>query len=170
MTFPRSEGQIPIYYNYYNTGRPAKNDSDRFYRSAYIDESIYPKYPFGYGLSYTQFQYSDIQLAKKQYKANEKIEAIITVTNTGVYDGEEVVQLYLRDVTASVVRPVKELKGFQKIFLKKGEAKEIRFTLTANDLRFYNDRLQYIYEPGEFKLYIGGNSSDVKETGFEILK
>ena len=170
MTFPRSEGQIPIYYNYYNTGRPAKNDSDRFYRSAYIDESIYPKYPFGYGLSYTQFQYSDIQLAKKQYKANEKIEAIITVTNTGVYDGEEVVQLYIRDVTASVVRPVKELKGFQKIFLKKGEAKEIRFTLTANDLRFYNDRLQYIYEPGEFKLYIGGNSSDVKETGFEILK
>ena len=170
MTFPRSEGQIPIYYNYYNTGRPAKNDSDRFYRSAYIDESIYPKYPFGYGLSYTQFQYSDIQLAKKQYKANEKIEAIITVTNTGVYDGEEVVQLYLRDVTASVVRPVKELKGFQKIFLKKGEAKEIRFTLTANDLRFYNDRLQYIYEPGEFRLYIGGNSSDVKETGFEILK
>ncbi len=170
MTFPRSEGQIPIYYNYYNTGRPAKNDSDRFYRSAYIDESIYPKYPFGYGLSYTQFQYSDIRLAKKHYKANEKIEAIITVTNTGVYDGEEVVQLYIRDVTASVVRPVKELKGFQKIFLKKGEAKEIRFTLTANDLRFYNDRLQYIYEPGEFRLYIGGNSSDVKETGFEILK
>ena len=170
MTFPKREGQIPIYYNYYNTGRPAKNDSDRFYRSAYIDESIYPKYPFGYGLSYTQFQYSDIRLAKKHYKANEKIEAIITVTNTGVYDGEEVVQLYIRDITASVVRPVKELKGFQKIFLKKGEAKKIRFTLTANDLRFYNDRLQYIYEPGEFRLYIGGNSSDVKETGFEILK
>lgn len=170
MTFPRSEGQIPIYYNYYNTGRPAKNDSDRFYRSAYIDESIYPKFPFGYGLSYTQFQYSDIRLTKKYYKANEKIEAIITVTNTGAYDGEEVVQLYIRDITASVVRPVKELKGFQKIFLKKGEAKKIRFTLTANDLRFYNDHLQYIYEPGEFRLYIGGNSSDVKEIAFEILK
>lgn len=170
MTFPRSEGQIPIYYNYHNTGRPAKNDSDRFYRSAYIDESIYPKFPFGYGLSYTQFQYSNIRLTKKQYRVNEKIEAIITVANTGNYDGEEVVQLYIRDITASVVRPVKELKGFQKIFLKKGEAKEVHFTLTTDDLRFYNDRLQYIYEPGEFRLYIGGNSSDVKETTFELKK
>jgi beta-glucosidase len=170
MTFPRSEGQIPIYYNYYNTGRPAKNDSDKFYRSAYIDESIYPKYPFGYGLSYTQFQYNNIRLAKKEYRANEKIEAVITVANTGAYDGEEVVQLYIRDITASVVKPVKELKGFQKIFFKKGEAKEVRFILTADDLRFYNDRLQFIYEPGEFRLYIGGNSSDVQETTFELKK
>lgn len=170
MTFPRSEGQIPIYYNYYNTGRPAKNDSDKFYRSAYIDESIYPKYPFGYGLSYTQFQYSDIRLTKNQYRANDKIEVIITLTNTGNYDGEEVVQLYIRDVAASVVRPVKELKGFQKVFLKKGEAKEVRFLLTADDLRFYNDRLQFIYEPGEFRLYIGGSSNDVKETTFELKK
>ncbi len=170
MTLPRSEGQIPIYYNYYTTGRPAKNDSDRFYRSAYIDESIYPKYPFGYGLSYTQFQYSDIRLTKNQYRANDKIEVIITLTNTGNYDGEEVVQLYIRDVAASVVRPVKELKGFQKVFLKKGKAKEVRFLLTADDLRFYNDRLQFIYEPGEFKLYIGGSSNDVKETTFELKK
>lgn len=170
MTFPRSEGQIPIYYNYYTTGRPAKNDSDRFYRSAYVDESIYPKYPFGYGLSYTQFQYSDIRLTKNQYRANDKIEVIITLTNTGNYDGEEVVQLYIRDVAASVVRPVKELKGFQKVFLKKGKAKEVRFLLTADDLRFYNDRLQFIYEPGEFKLYIGGSSNDVKETTFELKK
>lgn len=153
-----------------NTGRPAKSDSDRFYRSAYIDESIYPKYPFGYGLSYTQFQYSNIRLAKKEYRVNEKIEAIITVANTGAYDGEEVVQLYIRDITASVVRPVKELKGFQKIFLKKGEVKDVRFTLTTDDLRFYNDRLQFIYEPGEFRLYIGGNSSDVQETNFELKK
>ncbi|HRE38747.1 MAG TPA: glycoside hydrolase family 3 N-terminal domain-containing protein [Chitinophagaceae bacterium] len=170
MTLPRSEGQIPIYYNYYTTGRPAKNDSDRFYRSAYVDESIYPKYPFGYGLSYTQFQYSDIRLTKNQYRANDKIEVIITLTNTGNYDGEEVVQLYIRDVAASVVRPVKELKGFQKVSLKKGEAKEVRFMLTADDLRFYNDRLQFIYEPGEFKLYIGGSSNDVKETTFELKK
>lgn len=170
MTFPRSEGQIPIYYNYYTTGRPAKNDSDRFYRSAYIDESIYPKYPFGYGLSYTQFQYSDIRLTKNQYRANDKIEVIVTLTNTGNYDGEEVVQLYIRDVTASIVRPVKELKGFQKVFLKKGEAKEVRFMLTADDLRFYTDRLQFIYEPGEFRLYIGGSSNDVKETTFELKK
>lgn len=170
MTLPRSEGQIPIYYNYYTTGRPAKNDSDRFYRSAYVDESIYPKYPFGYGLSYTQFQYSDIRLTKNQYRANDKIEVIITLTNTGNYDGEEVVQLYIRDVAASVVRPVKELKGFQKVSLKKGEAKEVRFLLTADDLRFYNDRLQFIYEPGEFRLYIGGSSNDVKETTFELKK
>jgi beta-glucosidase len=170
MTFPRSEGQIPVYYNHYNTGRPAKNDSDRFYRSAYIDESVYPKYPFGYGLSYTQFQYSDIRLTKKQYSAGEKIEASVTISNTGNYDGEEVVQLYIRDMVASVVRPVKELKGFQKIALKKGESREVRFTLTTNDLRFYNDRLEYIYEPGEFRLYIGGNSSDVKEAFFELLK
>lgn len=121
-------------------------------------------------MSYTQFQYSDIRLTKNQYRANDKIEVIITLTNTGNYDGEEVVQLYIRDVAASVVRPVKELKGFQKVSLKKGEAKEVRFMLTADDLRFYNDRLQFIYEPGEFRLYIGGSSNDVKETTFELKK
>jgi beta-glucosidase len=169
MSFPRTEGQIPVYYNYYNTGRPATSDSDRFYRSAYIDLSIYPKYPFGYGLGYSKFEYSEIRVSKKQFKPGEKIDAVVTVRNTGEYDGEEVVQLYIRDVTGAVVRPVKELKGFQKILLKKGEAKEIRFTIGADDLRFYNDRLQYIYEPGEFKLFIGGSSADVKETAFRLL-
>jgi beta-glucosidase len=169
MSFPRTEGQIPIYYNYYNTGRPATSDSDRFYRSAYIDLSIHPKYPFGYGLGYSKFEYSEIRLSKKQFKPGEKMDAIVTVRNTGEYDGEEVVQLYIRDVTGSVVRPVKELKGFQKVLLKKGEAKEIRFTIGADDLRFYNDNLQYMYEPGEFKLFIGGSSADVKETAFKLL-
>ncbi|MBL7724487.1 MAG: beta-glucosidase BglX [Chitinophagaceae bacterium] len=170
MSFPRTEGQIPIYYNYYNTGRPATSDSDRFYRSAYIDLSIHPKYPFGFGLGYSKFEYSEIRLSKKQFKPGEKMDAIVTVRNAGEYDGEEVVQLYIRDITGSVVRPVKELKGFQKIMLKKGEAKEIRFTIGIDDLRFYNDKLQYIYEPGEFKLFIGGSSADVKETNFQLSK
>lgn len=170
MSFPRTEGQIPIYYNYYNTGRPATSDSDRFYRSAYIDLSIHPKYPFGFGLGYSKFEYSEIRLSKKQFKPGEKIDAIVTVRNAGEYDGEEVVQLYIRDITGSVVRPVKELKGFQKIMLKKGEAKEIRFSIGTDDLRFYNDQLQYIYEPGEFKLFIGGSSADVKETNFQLYK
>lgn len=169
MSFPRTEGQIPIYYNHYNTGRPATSDSDRFYRSAYIDLSIHPQYPFGYGLGYSKFEYSEIRLSKTQFKPGEKIDAVITVRNTGEYDGEEVVQLYIRDITGSVVRPVKELKGFQKIMLKKGEAKEIRFTIGADDLRFYNDKLQYIYEPGNFKLFIGGSSADVKEAAFKLL-
>ncbi len=170
MSFPLTEGQIPVYYNHYNTGRPAMNDSDRFYRSAYTDLSLYPKYAFGYGLSYTNFSYSDIQLNKTSIKAGEKLFAKITITNTGNYDGEETVQLYIRDLVGSVVRPVKELKGFQKIFLKKGEAKEITFTLTVDDLRFYNDKLQYIYEPGDFKLFIGGSSDKVKEAGFSVSK
>lgn len=170
MTFPRTEGQIPIYYNYYNTGRPARNDSDLNYVSAYTDLPNSPKFPFGYGLSYTAFEYSNIRLSKDQFKPGEKLEAIVTVRNAGRFDGEEVVQLYTRDITGSVVRPVKELKGFQKIKIKAGEAKEVRFTISADDLRFYNDKLQFIYEPGEFKLFIGGNSRDVKEAAFQLIK
>ena len=170
MSFPLTEGQIPIYYNHYNTGRPAMNDSDRFYRSAYTDLSLYPKYAFGYGLSYTNFSYSDIQMNKRSIKSADKLVAKVTVTNTGNYDGEETVQLYIRDMFGSVVRPVKELKGFQKVFLKKGESKEVTFTLTVDDLRFYNDKLQYIYEPGDFKVYIGGGSDKVKEAAFTLIK
>ncbi len=170
MSFPLTEGQIPIYYNYYNTGRPATSDSDRFYRSAYTDLSLYPKYAFGYGLSYTNFSYTDIQLNKSSIKPTGKLTAKITITNTGNYDGEETVQLYIRDMFGSVVRPVKELKGFQKVFLKKGESKEVSFTLTVDDLRFYNDKLQYIYEPGDFSLFIGGSSDNVKEASFTLIK
>ena len=170
MSFPLSEGQVPIYYNHYNTGRPAMNDSDRFYRSAYTDLSLYPKYAFGYGLSYTNFSYSDIQLNKTLIKPAEKLVAKVIVANNGDYDGEETVQLYIRDLFGSVVRPVKELKGFQKVFLKKGETKQVVFNLTVDDLRFYNDKLQYIYEPGDFKIFIGGSSGKVKEAGFAVVK
>lgn len=168
MSFPITEGQIPIYYNYFKTGRPATNDSDRFYRSAYTDLSIYPKYEFGYGLSYTTFNYSDIKLSSAGMTQTGKIIAEVTVANTGNYDGEEVVQLYIRDMAGSLVRPVKELKGFQKIFLKKGESKKISFTITAKELKFYNNELKYIAEPGDFKIFIGGSSRNVKEADFKM--
>jgi beta-glucosidase len=162
MTFPRSEGQIPIYYNYYNTGRPAKDENNLFYVSAYIDLPNSPKYPFGYGLSYTQFQYAPMQLSDTVLKGNQTLTVKVRVRNAGKYDGEEVVQLYLRDVTASVVRPVKELKGFQKIFLKAGETKELVFKVKTDDLRFYNQTLQHIWEPGEFHVMVGTSSAQVE--------
>jgi beta-glucosidase len=171
ISFPRTEGQIPIYYSHFNTGRPATNDSDRFYRSAYNDLSIYPKYEFGYGLSYTTFQYSSLQLTKNKMRANETIEVSLTVRNTGKYAGGEVVQLYLRDSVGSVVRPVKELKDFQKIELQPGEAKTIHFTINKDKLSFYNSKLQWIAEPGEFGLMIGSSSSDIRlKAAFELVK
>ena len=168
ISFPRTEGQIPIYYNHFNTGRPATSDSDRFYRSAYIDLSIYPKFPFGFGLSYTEFTYSNIHLSSSSMRANQPIKATVTVTNTGNYDGEETVQLYIQDLVGSVVRPVKELKGFQKIFLKKGESKQVSFTIDIDKLKFYNSQLKYQAEPGDFKIYIGGNSRDLQEAPFSL--
>jgi len=177
MSFPRTEGQIPVYYNHFSTGRPAKNDSDVNYVSAYTDLPNDPKFPFGYGLSYTNFSYSDIRLSAAGHggarsgvtnvlRPGQSITATITITNSGRSDGEETVQLYIRDLVGSVVRPVKELKGFKKVFLKAGESKEVSFTITPNDLRFYNDKLEYIFEPGDFKLFIGGSSRDVKESAF----
>lgn len=161
MSFPLSEGQIPIYYNHYNTGRPAMNDSDRFYRSAYIDLSLYPKYPFGYGLSYTHFAYSHFNLNATTLKGNQILKASITISNTGNYDGEEVVQLYIRDLVGSVVRPVKELKGFKKIFVKKGESQTISFDINPESLKFYDDNLKFDWEGGDFEIMIGPNSKDV---------
>ena len=170
MTFPRTEGQIPVYYNYFNTGRPARNENDLNYVSAYIDLPNSPKFPFGYGLSYTKFSYSDVRLSQPTMNATQKIIATVTVTNSGNYDGEEVVQLYIRDLVGSMVRPVKELKGFRKIFLKKGESKQVSFTITADELKFYNADLKQITEQGEFKLYIGTSSHDVKEASFQLIK
>lgn len=171
MTFPRSEGQIPIYYSYLNTGRPAQNDSDRFYRSAYNDLSIYPQYEFGYGLSYTQFKYSDLKLSSTKMSPAGKITVSCTITNTGKYAGEEVVQLYLRDKVASLVRPVKELKDFQKIGLQPGQSKTIQFVLDKDKLSFYNAKLQWIAEPGEFDLMIGSSSADIRLKGsFELVQ
>lgn len=162
MSFPRTEGQIPVYYNYYNTGRPAKNNTDRNYVSAYIDLDNDPKFPFGYGLSYTQFQYSDMILSSTELKVNQTLNISVTVSNTGNYDGEEVVQLYVRDLFGKVVRPVKELKGFQKVFIKKGERKTVTFKITPEDLKFYDDNLNYDWEEGEFDIMIGANSQDVQ--------
>lgn len=168
MTFPRSEGQIPVYYNYFNTGRPAKNETDLNYVSAYTDLPNSPKYPFGFGLSYSSFQYGEIRLSKKAIASNENLEVRITVKNTGSVAGEEVVQLYTRDMVGSVVRPVKELKSFRKILLKAGESRELVFTITQNDLKFYNADLKLVSEPGDFKVFVGGNSRDVKEADFKL--
>ncbi|OPC00385.1 beta-glucosidase [Elizabethkingia ursingii] len=167
MTFPRNVGQVPIYYNAKNTGRPLsdeKSDKCEFekFRSNYIDECNTPLFPFGYGLSYTSFGYSDVQLSKTQLSGNDQLTASITLTNSGKYDGNEVVQLYIRDMVGSVTRPVKELKGFQKVFLKAGESKKVSFTITPEDLKFYNSELKYDWEAGEFDIMIGTNSHDVK--------
>jgi len=170
MSFPRTEGQIPIYYNHYNTGRPAKNNTDRNYVSAYIDLDNDPKFPFGYGLSYTDFKYSDMVLNSANLKGNQTLNISITVTNTGKHDGEEVVQLYIRDLFGKVVRPVKELKGFQKVFIKKGESKKVDFKLTTEDLKFYDDQLNYDWESGEFDVMIGTNSQDVQTKRINWVK
>jgi beta-glucosidase len=171
MSFPRNVGQIPVYYSHKNTGRPqpGTSDWDKF-RSNYLDVSNQPLYPFGYGLSYTSFSYGNISLSKDQMRPTEKITATITVTNTGNYDGEEVVQLYIVDPVASVTQPVKRLKGFQKIFLRKGESKQVSFIISVEELKFYNSELKRVAEPGEFKVQIGTSSDNVKEAAFSLLK
>ncbi len=169
-TFPRNVGQIPIYYAHKNTGRPYGNSGDfEKFKSNYLDVSNSPLYPFGYGLSYTTFSYSDIRLDRNTIDEKGTLQASIDITNTGNYDAEETVQLYIQDVVASVTRPVKELKGFQKIFLKKGEQKTVKFKINVDDLKFFDNSLKYIAEPGNFKVYIGPNSRDVKEKEFELL-
>ncbi|RXK62257.1 beta-glucosidase BglX [Lacibacter luteus] len=163
MTFPQNIGQVPLFYNHKNTGRPLP-DGQWFqkFRSNYLDVSNDALYPFGYGLSYTNFSYSDVKISNASPKGNQTIAASVTLTNTGAVTGKEVVQLYIRDVVGSVTRPVKELKGFQKVELKAGESKTVTFNISPNDLRFYNYDLKYDWEPGEFQIMIGGNSRDVK--------
>ncbi len=169
MSFPRTEGQIPIYYNHYNTGRPAENDEDRYYVSAYIDLSNAPKYPFGYGLSYTKFDITNLRLSSEKMAINGgKIEATVDVKNSGNYDGEEVVQLYIRDWVGSVVRPVKELKGFKKIALKKGETTTVSFTLTPEDLKFYNNDVQFVNEAGDYDVFVGNCSTAELKSHFVL--
>lgn len=166
-TFPRSVGQLPLFYNHLNTGRPdPDNRVFNRYASNYLDESNEPLYPFGYGLSYTDFVYGYLQLSSETLPKNGNLTASVTVTNKGNHDGYETVQIYLRDIYAEVARPVKELKGFDRIFLKKGESREVKFVLTEDDLKFYNSGLQYIYEPGEFDVMIGTNSRDVQTKRF----
>lgn len=170
MSFPREEGQIPIYYNHFNTGRPAPNETATNYVSAYIDLKNSPKFPFGYGLSYTTFNYSDLQLSKKVMKKNETITVSFTLTNTGKFDGEEVVQLYLKDQVGSVVRPVKELRDFQKVFLKAGASQKITFTVDKEKLAFYNAKLEWAPEPGAFEVQLGSSSADIRlKDSFELI-
>lgn len=169
-TFPQNVGQIPLFYNHKNTGRPLQEGRwfEKF-RSNYLDVSNEPLYPFGYGLSYTTFAYSDIHLSSTEMSADGELTATVTVTNTGIRDGAEVVQLYIRDLVGSVTRPVKELKGFEKIFLKAGESRKVSFSITPELLKFYNYDLQFVCEPGDFDVMIGGNSRDVKKARF-LLK
>ena len=170
ISFPREEGQIPIYYNHFNTGRPAPNETATNYVSAYIDLKNSPKFPFGYGLSYTTFNYSDLQLSKKVMKKNETITVSFTLTNSGKFDGEEVVQLYLKDQVGSVVRPVKELRDFQKVFLKAGASQKITFTIDKEKLAFYNAKLEWAPEPGAFEVQLGASSADIRlKDNFELL-
>ena len=166
-SFPRSVGQLPLYYNSHNTSRPDpdKNVFNR-YTSNYLEDSNEPLYPFSYGLSYTHFQYDNMVLSSNVLKKGEKLTVSVIVTNKGNYDGCEVVQLYLHDIYADVVRPVKELKDFKRIFLKKGESREVRFVITEEDLKFYNSNLQYIYETGDFEVMVGTNSRDVQSKTF----
>lgn len=166
ITFPQNVGQIPIYYNHKNTGRPF--DAQNKYTSKYLDVSNEPLYPFGYGLSYTTFEYSGLTLSSKSFNEADSLIVTVDIANTGKYDGEEVVQLYIHDRVGSVTRPVKELKGFEKIFIKKGESKKFRFTIRAEDLAFYNDKMEYNWEPGEFDVYVGGDSRDVLSAEFEL--
>jgi beta-glucosidase len=167
MTFPLNLGQVPVYYNAKNTGRPIYLPNDK-YKSKYIDSPNDPLFPFGYGLSYTKFEYSDITLSTTELSANGELTAKVVVKNTGKYDGEEVVQMYVRDLVGSVTRPVKELKGFEKVMIKAGESKEVTFKITPDMLAFHRIDMTYGTEPGDYKLYIGGNSRDVKEIGFKL--
>lgn len=170
MTFPREVGQIPIYYSYLKTGRPAECDTCNFYRTAYIDLPVSPKFAFGHGLSYTTFEYRDLKLSQSKINRSEKIEVSFNISNTGKYDGEEVIQLYLRDKVGSIVRPVKELKDFQKVMVKVGETKQIKFIIDNEKLCFYNKALNYKSEAGEFDLMIGSSSDDIRlHSCFELI-
>ncbi|WP_316800085.1 beta-glucosidase BglX [Pedobacter frigidisoli] len=168
-TFPQNVGQVPLYYAHKNTGRPlAEGKWFEKFRSNYLDVSNDPLYPFGFGLSYTTFTYSDVKLSSNTLTKGKSLTASVTLTNSGKYDGKEVVQLYLRDLVGSITRPVKELKGFQKVSLKAGESKTITFNISENDLKFYNSDLKFVAEPGDFQVFIGTNSRDVKEAAFAL--
>jgi beta-glucosidase len=167
-TFPQNVGQVPIYYAHKNTGRPLSGPWFQKFQSNYLDVSNEPLYPFGFGLSYTTFMYSDISLSTASMTPADSLVVSVDVTNTGSREGKEVVQLYIRDVVGSITRPVKELKAFEKISLKAGETKTVKFTLHQNDLSFYNADLNFVAEPGEFHVFVGGNSRDVKQASFML--
>lgn len=171
MSMPQAVGQEPLYYNHQPTGRPVPEGTKEFrkYQSNYLDVRNDPLYPFGYGLSYTTFSYSDLQLSATEMSPTGSVEASVTVTNTGNVDATEIVQLYIRDLVASVSRPVKELKGFERITLKAGESKNVTFTITPEMLKFYNYDLKYVLEPGDFSIMVGPNSRDLKTAKLTVL-
>jgi beta-glucosidase len=168
VTFPANLGQVPIYYNQLNTGRPQQ--PGKVWTTRYLDGPVTPAYPFGFGLSYSNFSYSNVKVSKPQYKMGETVEASITVRNNGDRAGEEVVQCYIQDVSADISRPVKELKGFEKINIGAGESRVITFRLTEKDLSYWNNEAKFKADPGKFKVFIGGNSRDVLEADFELIK
>jgi beta-glucosidase len=162
-SFPREVGQLPLYYNHKNTGRPHPDyEPYRKFTSCYMDVINAPLYPFGYGLSYTTFEYSGLSLSSDSMPMDGKVTVSVNVKNTGKYDGKETVQLYIHDVVSTSTRPVKELRGFKKIFLKAGESQTVTFDLTAEDLKYYNHALEYVCEPGDFEIMVGTNSRDTE--------
>ena len=165
VTFPRSVGQIPLYYNHRNTGRPPAAEK---YTSKYIDVPVTPRYPFGYGLSYTTFSYRDLKLGAARIGPRDTLTVSVTVTNTGTREGTEVVQLYVRDEVASVARPVRELKGFRRVTLKPGEARTVELRLAARDLAFYGLAMRPVLEPGTFRVFVGPNSAEGLEASFTL--
>ncbi len=169
-TFPQHVGQVPLYYSHKNTGRPLPEGQwFQKFRSNYLDVSNDPLYPFGYGLSYTAFEYGEVTLSTEELARGGKLEVSVAIKNSGDYEGAEVVQLYIRDLVASVTRPVKELKGFKKVNLKPGESTRVTFDVTEEDLKFYNAELDYVAEPGEFAVFVGTNSRDVQEKRFTFI-
>jgi len=168
-TFPKNVGQIPLYYSHKNTGRPlAEGKWFEKFRSNYLDVDNEPLYPFGFGLSYTNFDYSEIQLDKERFGTNDSLRVSVVLKNSGTVEGAETVQLYVRDKVGSITRPVKELKAFRKVWLKPGEEREVHFTLSEEDLKFYNASLEHVAEPGQFEVFVGGNSRDVKKATFYL--
>jgi len=168
-TFPQHVGQVPLYYAQKNTGRPLSGPWFQKFQSNYIDVSNDPVYPFGYGLSYTTFTYSPIELSKTEMKFSDTLTVVCSITNSGAVVGEEVVQLYIQDVVGSITRPVKELKGFQKIKLEAGVSQRVEFKLSVTDLSFYNSDLKFGAEPGKFQVFIGSNSRDTQAVGFTLV-
>jgi beta-glucosidase len=168
VTFPRTVGQVPIYYSHMNTGRPP--EANNRYTSKYFDVPWTPQFPFGYGLSYTTFKISNLQLSAPQIPSSGKLTVSVDVENTGRRAGDEVVQLYVRDVVASMTRPVKELKGFQRVTLQPGEKRRVEFTLGRDELAFWNREMRFVVEPGEFRVMVGSNSQDVIEAKFEVVE
>ena len=168
MSFPYAIGQIPVYYNHFNTGRPTTDDPAGNWYSRYRDIPRDPFYPFGFGLSYSEFAYSDLKISSSTMKKTDKLTVTVSLKNNSTITGEEVVQLYIRDYAASIVRPVKELKGFQKIKLAGGSSQTITFTLSAKDLSFFDANGNTIFESGKFSVFVGGNSRDVLEAKFEV--